>query len=212
MQLYRNKDDLEVGVDEAGRGCLFGRVYAGAVIFPNNIELNPKMVKDSKKFTNREKRELAYDYVIKNCLSYGVGWVDSDEIDSIGILNATMKAMHDAIRNTQLKPDYILVDGTYFKPYMTTESEYISYSCVIGGDRTYYSIAGASIIAKVEHDRYIRGLCQKWPLLDHHYHLLKNMGYGTQVHTDGLNDHGATNRHRKSFNIVKQAKRALLSI
>jgi ribonuclease HII len=187
---------LEVGIDEAGRGPAFGRVYAAAVIWPEDIQSN--QVKDSKKFSKTADRERAYDFVIENALAYGIGYAEPEEIDEIGIGKAVMASMHRAVRNTYINPDHILVDGNYFRPFCDQNDNFTNYSTVIKGDDKYYSIAAASIIAKVEHDRYIEDLCKRHPVLDR-YDLKSNKGYGTAKHIEAMKTYGITQFHRQSF-------------
>ena len=187
---------LEVGVDEAGRGPLFGRVYAGAVIWPNDLET--PIVKDSKKYTKTIDREKAYDFVIDHAIAYGIAYVEPEDIDSTNIYKAVMKAMHDAIHNTYVNPQHILVDGNSFKPYMDQYGDSPRYTTVITGDNTYLSIAAGSVLAKVSHDRYINDMCQKYPILDK-YDLRNNKGYGSPKHMDAIKKYGITQFHRQSF-------------
>ena len=193
---YHTKEVLEVGVDEAGRGPLLGRVYAAAVIWPEDL-INP-IVKDSKKYTKVSDRENAYNYIIENAIAYGVGYVESEDIDKINIYKAVMQAMHQAIKNTYINPQHILVDGNSFKPFVDQYGDYTNYTTVVSGDNKYYSIAAASVLAKVEHDRYINDLCNTHPLLER-YDLRKNNGYGTDKHMKAIKQYGITQFHRKSF-------------
>ena len=194
--IYNNTDLIEVGVDEAGRGPLFGRLYAGACIWPK--DLNTNLIKDSKKYTTIKAREEAYDFIINNCISWGVSYVEAKEIDTIGMSKCLMKCMHQAILNTYISPDHILVDGIFFKDPMIDDRGNYSYTTVVKGDNLYYSIASASIIAKVEHDRYILDMCEKFPILKN-YDIHNNKGYGTQLHMDAIKKLGLTSEHRNSF-------------
>lgn len=188
---------LEIGVDEAGRGCYLGRVYAGAVMWDNTITSN--LIKDSKKLDHR-KRLIAYDFIKENCPAYGHGYAEVEEIDRINILQANMNAMHRAIKSTNITPAHILVDGTFFNFYEDQNGNTISHTTVVQGDNTYLSIAAASIIAKVERDLYIDKLCDTHPILNE-YGLKNNKGYGTQEHRKAIELHGLTEFHRKSFDI-----------
>lgn len=187
---------LEVGVDEAGRGPLLGRVYAGAVIWPPH--LTTSLVKDSKKYSKSSEREQAYDFIVANAIAYGIAYVEPWEIDEVNIYQAVMNAMHHAIRQTYINPEHILVDGNSFKPFVDQNGDCVNYTTVVGGDNKYYSIAAASVLAKVEHDRYIRDLCQSYPLLQR-YDLEHNMGYGTAKHMNAIKQYGVTQFHRLSF-------------
>ena len=193
---FHNRDSLEVGVDEAGRGPIIGRVYAGAVIWPS--ELVTPIIKDSKKYTKISDRERAYDFIIENAIAYGVAYVEPEEIDSLGIYKAVMKAMHTAIKNTYINPEHILVDGNHFQPYTDQYDDFPQFTTVISGDNTYCSIAAGSILAKVEHDRYISDLCDRYPILEK-YDLRRNKGYGTATHMEAIKKYGVTQFHRQSF-------------
>lgn len=192
---YHHKNIIEVGVDEAGRGPLLGRVYAGAVIWPS--DLTTPLVKDSKKLKEQE-REKAYQYIIENAIAWGVGYVEPEEIDATDIYRAVMKAMHEAIRQTSINPSHILVDGNSFRPFLDQFGETPPFTTVIGGDNRYYSIAAGSILAKVEHDHYINDLCDRYPVLEQ-YDLRRNKGYGTEKHFLAIKEHGTTQFHRRSF-------------
>ena len=150
MNIYYDKDSIEVGVDEVGRGCLFGRVYAAAVIWPkeNNPNINHPIMKDSKKYSKKKLIEME-KYVKENCIEYAVGFIEHDEIDKINILNATYKAMHKALDNITSKFDSIIVDGNRFEPYMDNELNITPHTCIIEGTK-YYPIAVPSIIANVQ--------------------------------------------------------------
>jgi len=200
---YHTDNLLEIGVDEAGRGPLFGRVYAGAVIWPPG--LSNTIVKDSKKYTKSSDRELAYEYVIEHAIAYGVAYVEPEEIDSINIYNAVMKAMHEAIRQININPDHILVDGNSFVPFLDQNGDYPSFTTIIGGDNKYCSIAAGSVLAKVEHDRYIDSMCDQYPILDR-YDLRHNKGYGAPKHFSAIQEFGITQYHRKSFNGCKDCQ------
>lgn len=189
---------LEVGIDEAGRGPLIGRVYAGACVWPEGVVI-PE-VRDSKKYHKREDRERAYDLVKSTCISWGVGYSEPWEIDQIGINNATFEAMRRAMEDTGILPQIALVDGSVAPGLPVDHSMEIV--TVVGGDGIYQSIAGASVIAKCEHDRYIDQILEEYPQLDC-YGLSKNMGYGTKAHLDAIETHGISNIHRASFGRCK---------
>jgi len=199
MQKYKN-DINEIGLDEAGRGPLIGRVYAGAVIWDNNLDCD--IINDSKKLTPK-KRKLALEWIKTNIKYWGVGYADEKEIDKINILNATKLAMDRAIENLKTTKDYkytenvsyLLIDGTGW------EKKFKNYNVesIIKGDSLYYSIAAASIIAKEHHDMYIRELISIDPTLDEKYSLSSNMGYPTAKHFDGIKKYGCSEYHRKSF-------------
>ena len=198
MKSCSKKNIIEVGLDEVARGCMFGRVYTAAVIWPEDFKENPDfIIKDSKKLS-KQKREELYYYIIDNALDWNISYIESDEIDKINILQATLKSMHTNLDNLMIDVDHILVDGTNFNKYSN-----IPYTCIVKGDNKYYSIAAASILAKVEHDWYIENLCKKYPELNEKYDLLNNMGYGTKKHIESIKKYGTTNNHRKSFGICK---------
>uniref|UniRef100_A0A6C0BM25 Ribonuclease HII n=1 Tax=viral metagenome TaxID=1070528 RepID=A0A6C0BM25_9ZZZZ len=199
---YHTEGLLEVGVDEAGRGPLIGRVYAGAVIWPN--DLTTTVVKDSKKYTKTADREKAYDYVVDHAIAYGVAYAEPEEIDSLGIFKAVMQTMHRAIRNTGVNPEQILVDGNHFQPFMDQYGETPQFTTVIGGDNKYLSIAAGSVLAKVEHDRYIADLLLKYPVLER-YDLKNNKGYGAPKHMEAIQKYGITQFHRQSFKCCHDA-------
>jgi ribonuclease HII len=189
----------EIGIDEAGRGPLIGRVYAGAVIWSEDLKECP-LIKDSKKLSAK-KRKLALEWIKSNIKHWAVGYAEHDEIDKLNILNATALAMKRAVKNLNLDTTHydLIIDGTnWCKKF----PEY-SVNSVVDGDNKYYSIACASIIAKEYHDEYIKELCEKNPDLDTKYGLSKNMGYGTKVHLEGIKKHGISQYHRKSFKTCK---------
>jgi ribonuclease HII len=215
---------FEIGVDEVGRGPLFGRVYTAAVILPKDGSFDCSMVKDSKKFHSKKKIEEAAKYVRENALAWYISFEDEKKIDEINILQATQMAMHSAIAEVRKqfnkkskedgkeeKKDYsihLLIDGNYFKPvtYLnkaTNRIETIPHVTVEGGDNKYAAIAAASILAKVERDRYIEELCEQNPTLSEHYGIDSNKGYGAKRHLDGIKEHGITIWHRRSFGTCK---------
>lgn len=215
-----NEDDklFEIGVDEAGRGPLFGRVYTAAVILPKDDTFDFTKVKDSKKFHSKKKIEEAADYIKQNALFWHVSYADEKKIDEINILQATQMAMHNSImevRNKLYKMTkennknenidiYLLIDGNYFNPITifnktTNRIDTIPYVTIEGGDNKYASIAAASILAKVERDKYIEKLCEENPELIELYGIDSNKGYGAKRHIDGIKEHGITIWHRRSF-------------
>ena len=198
MKTCSKKNIIEVGLDEVARGCMFGRVYTAAVIWPEDFVEEPNfIIKDSKKLSKKKREELYY-YIIDNAVDWNVTYMEPEVIDKINILQATLKSMHINLDNLMIDVDHILVDGTNFNKYSN-----IPYTCVEKGDNKYYSIAAASILAKVEHDWYIEELCKKNPELDEKYDLLNNMGYGTKKHMESIKKYGTTQFHRKSFGICK---------
>jgi len=199
------KDCLEAGVDEAGRGPLFGRVYTAAVILDQTFDHS--RVKDSKKFTSKKKIKEASDYIKEHAVSWSITYADEKVIDEINILKATMKSMHESILSLHKKPEHLLIDGNYFKPIVQVIDEklvHMPYTCVEKGDNTYTSIAAASILAKVARDEYILDLCEKHPELKQ-YGIDKNKGYGAKIHMEAIKKYGITEWHRKSYKPCKSA-------
>ena len=204
---YKEDDVLEVGIDEAGRGSLFGRLYTGAVILPfdkddifdHGAELH--RINDSKKLTKR-KRDILYDYVKEGALDWATGYAEPVEIDEMNILQADLLAMRRAAGKLVFTAGRYLIDGDTAVNFSKAGSVVEEY-CIPQGDAKYLSIAGASIMAKVEHDRWIQEVCAADPELDTKYGLLSNMGYGTATHMRGLKEYGASALHRKSFKPVK---------
>lgn len=207
LNKYYNSNFIEVGVDEAGRGPLFGRVYSAACILPNDDTFNHSLMKDSKKFSSQRLLLQAYEYIKTNSISYGIGFVEHDEIDTINIRQATFKAMHIALKNLNVIPQHILVDGNCFKQYNLFNNNkftIIPHTCIEGGDNKYTSIAAASIIAKVERDKYIEELCNQYPYLNEKWDILNCKGYGTKNHLSGIQNYGISPWHRRSFGICKK--------
>ena len=208
LERFYQENTLEVGLDEAGRGPLFGRLYIGAAILPPGDDFNHGLMRDSKKLSER-KRLIAFDYIKENAIDYSIHFSTAEEIDLHNILQTTLNGMHKALDNLLVSPEFILVDGDKFNPY-SKNNKLIEHKCFCGGDDKYTAIAAASIIAKVAHDNYIREICDKYPELDELYGLLSNKGYGTKQHIDGIKEHGISEWHRKSFGICKTASRKLV--
>ena len=175
------------GIDEAGRGPLAGPVVAAAVILPKDCLIEG--VNDSKKISEK-KREKLYDEITEKAVAWGVGIMDNNVIDEINILNATRKAMHTAIENLQVKPDYVLIDAE-----KKVDTNGIPYTPIIKGDALSISIAAASIIAKVTRDRMMREYDQIFPM----YGFEKHKGYGTKAHIEAIREHGLCMIHRHTF-------------
>lgn len=188
IKLYsENNIEYICGIDEAGRGPLAGPVVVGAVILPKDSFIEG--VNDSKKVSEK-KREKIYDIITQEAISYGVGIVDQNEIDEINILNATKKAVTMAIENLKVKPDIILVDAL-----TNIDTKGIPYKSIIKGDAKEYSIAAASIIAKVTRDR----MMLEWDKIYPQYGFAKHKGYGTANHISAIKEFGPCLLHRKSF-------------
>ena len=205
LEPYMNKDEIEVGMDEAGRGPLFGRVYVGAAILPPDDSFNHSLMRDSKKL-NERKRLIAFDYIKENAIDWVIHYKDEKYIDKHNIFAANYNTMYEAVNKLLVKPDHILVDGNYFKPCMYNDGDYINHTTVIKGDDKYTSIAAASILAKVGRDKYIQELCDKYPLLDEYYGIRSNKGYGAKKHMEGIKTHGISPWHRKTFGLCKISK------
>ena len=213
-------DVLEIGVDEAGRGPLFGRVYAGAVILPKDDDtFDFSQIKDSKKFTSKKKLEDVANYIKENAVAWAVSFETEKVIDNINILQATQKAMHSAIRECRYMAEkkelnaadyHLLVDGNYFNSFigfdkLTNQITSIPHTCVKGGDNVYSCIAAASILAKTHRDAYIETMCDEYPWLDELYSIRSNKGYGAKKHMNAIQEHGVSQWHRRSFAPCKTA-------
>ena len=196
-----NFNEIQIGVDEAGRGSLAGPVFAGAVIFDPNFE-HEKLseIKDSKKMTRKKRDELKL-FIEKNALAFSVESCDNSIIDEINILNATYNAMHKALHKIyeNIKFNHIIVDGNRFKTFVTKDG-FIKHTCVVKGDSKYLNIAAASILAKTYHDDCIDTLCNNNPDFEK-YGWRKNMCYGTKQHINAIREYGLTEYHRKSYKI-----------
>ena len=191
-ELYNSGVNLICGIDEAGRGPLAGPVVVAAAIMPRDSMIEG--VNDSKKVSEK-KREKLYDLITDEAIAYGVGIIDQKEIDRINILNATKEGLTMAVKELNPKPDLIIVDALS-KIY----TEGIPYKSIIKGDAKCYSIACASIIAKVTRDRIMR----QWDEVYPQYGFIKHKGYGTAAHISAIKEYGLCPLHRLSFvkNIV----------
>jgi len=221
---------LEIGVDEAGRGPMFGRVYVSAVVLPrDSTQFDFSKMKDSKKFHSDKKIKEVAEYIKLNAISWSVKFAEHGAIDALNIRRATIQTMHEAIRgvcddvksqgkNKNGEDFYLLIDGNDFIPMLhphpsqshdskqskqLKQSAHLHYSTIEGGDNAYASIAAASILAKVSRDEYIIDLCKQHPELQEKYDLENNKGYGTKKHMDGIKQHGISEWHRRSFGICK---------
>ena len=207
---YNEGNTHEIGVDEAGRGPLFGRVYTAAVVLPKDNTFNHELMRDSKKITSKKKIKELADYIKQSAITWSVQWEDEKMIDKINIRQCVLSSMHKSIKqcikslntlNVQL-----LIDGNDFKPYTYIENDQIEYCphvTIKGGDNLYTSIAAASILAKVSRDEYITELCEEHPELEQRYGIASNKGYGAKRHIEGIMEHGITNWHRKTYGICK---------
>ncbi|MFZ6666062.1 ribonuclease HII [Peijinzhouia sedimentorum] len=187
---YLNKEKIEAGCDEAGRGCLAGPVVAAAVIWNPEIELIG--LNDSKQLSKKKREELA-PKIKSTALAWAIGLVEPQEIDQINILNASFLAMHRALKQLQRVPNFILVDGNRFNRY-----EEIEHCCIIKGDGKYLSIAAASILAKTHRDALMENYAKQFP----HYGWEKNAGYPTRTHRQAIAEIGPSPIHRMSFKLL----------
>ena len=196
MKYYfgEDKTEIQVGIDEAGRGSLAGPVFAAAVIWNPDIQDEfTDQIKDSKKLT-KKKRNALREYIEKNATAFVVRSCDNTVIDEINILQATYRAMHQCLKDIHVEFDRIIVDGDRFKPFMCHVHD-----CIPQGDNNYISIAAASILAKTYHDEWIEKTCEGNIELDNKYSWKKNMAYGTKAHREGIVAHGLSEYHRKTF-------------
>lgn len=184
------KDLVEAGCDEVGRGCLAGPVVAAAVILPKKFR--HKLLNDSKQLSKEERLSLR-EVITTNALAWAVAEVSNNEIDEINILNASFKAMHLALDQLAMKPQLLLIDGNRFKPYGE-----IPFECIIKGDGRYFSIAAASVLAKIYRDELMERMAQQYP----GYSWETNVGYPTEEHRNGIKALGITPLHRKSFQLL----------
>ena len=199
LKKYHTENLTEVGIDEAGRGCLFGPVCIACVSLTNLDDPLVEQIKDSKKLSEK-KKDIFYDFIINNS-HHSIQLINAEIVDKENILQATLKGMHLSVDelDKNIYIDMILVDGNHFPPYFSIkQDEFLKHECVINGDNTYVNIAAASILAKVTRDRYIIDLCEKNENLKK-YDLHKNKGYGTKKHMEAIKEFGIVEGHRKSF-------------
>ena len=180
----------EAGLDEAGRGCLAGPVFAAAVILPPDF--NPAFLNDSKQLTPRRREALRHD-ICTNAIAWAVAEASPDEIYTLNIAQASYLAMHRAVAALAVPPAHLLVDGNRFRPYTG-----IDHTCAVGGDGRYRHIAAASILAKTFRDEHMLTLAQEYP----QYGWAQNAGYPTATHRAALREHGPSPYHRPSFRLV----------
>lgn len=187
---FLNKNLVEAGCDEAGRGCLAGPVIAAAVILPKDF--THEWLNDSKQLSEK-KRKILRPIIEENAIAFGIGIVDEKEIDEINILNASIKAMHLALDQLKTAPEFILIDGNKFKKYNS-----IPHETIIKGDGKYLNIAAASILAKTYRDEYMEEIDNEFPL----YCWSKNKGYPTKDHRKAIAEIGSCKYHRMSFTLL----------
>ena len=189
---YLQKDRVEAGCDEAGRGCLAGPVFAAAVILPEDFVCED--LNDSKQLSEKQRNKLR-PLIEKEALSWAVAIATPEEIDKINILWASILAMHRAIEKLEIRPDHLLIDGNRFKPFPQ-----IPHTTVVKGDGKYLSIAAASILAKTHRDEYMDAIHADFP----YYDWSRNKGYPTPKHRAGIAQFGASVHHRQSFTLLPQ--------
>jgi len=190
MLLSRHQREfIEAGCDEAGRGCLAGPVFAAAVILPDDFEHS--VLNDSKQLSEKTRYELRVE-IEQSAIAFAVASVDNIEIDEINILNASFLAMHRAIDKLKVHPQFLIIDGNRFNKYKN-----IPHHCIVQGDAKYFSIAAASILAKTYRDDFMKQIATEHP----EYDWLKNKGYPTKKHRETILKIGFTRYHRRTFNV-----------
>ncbi|NRA11702.1 MAG: ribonuclease HII [Crocinitomicaceae bacterium] len=197
LLLYKNRNLIEAGCDEAGRGCLAGPVVAAAVILPANF--SNEILDDSKKLTEAKRNKLR-PIIEREALAYAVAFVSEKEIDEINILNASFLAMHRAVDQLKEKPEMLLIDGNRFTVY-----EGIPHECIIKGDGKYLSIAAASVLAKTYRDEYMEKIHEEFPFFD----WKQNKAYPTKKHRRAILENGPCIYHRKSFTLLPEDQTSL---
>jgi len=190
LKSFHTKGKIEVGCDEAGRGCLAGPVFAAAVIL--NHKKKYSLLDDSKKLS-KKKRDECRIWIEENAIDWSVGIVEAKEIDEINILNASFLAMHRAIEQLNSPFDQLLIDGNRFKPYKK-----VPHHCIIKGDGKFKNIAAASILAKTHRDEYMQKIARDFP----QYEWQSNQGYPTKKHRQAILTHGSCVHHRNSFQLL----------
>lgn len=193
LEAYSSKK-YEAGCDEAGRGCLAGPVVAAAVILDPEKPIHG--LNDSKKLNHAQREKLAM-FIKKQSIAYGIGICTVEEIDRMNILQASILAMHRALQQLSVQPEFIIVDGNRFISYQN-----IPFACIIGGDAKYASIAAASILAKTYRDSIMQELHSQFPF----YQWNTNKGYPTHEHREALCRYGISPHHRKSFRLCYQMR------
>lgn len=216
---FSAENEIEIGLDESGRGPMFGRLYVAAVILPKDetSDFRHADMRDSKTIKSRKSMTKLAEYIKTTAIAYHIHYIESDVIDEINILQANMKAMHICVREILRKcplhtisNTLIIIDGNYFKPYTIYDPNTEEFKCyrsetVIKGDSKYSSIAAASILAKDARDSHIESMCDIYPELDTLYGMRTNFGYGTKKHMDGIREHGITQFHRRTFGLCKES-------
>lgn len=188
MEPFFQPDRLEAGCDEAGRGCLAGPVVAAAVILPEDF--HHEWLNDSKQLTEK-KRQLLRPIIEKEAIAWAVAYIDQEKIDQINILNASFLAMHEAVDQLKIQPDFLLIDGNRFKPHA------VPHACFVKGDGRFRSIAAASILAKTHRDEFMEMLHHDYP----QFGWQKNKGYPTIDHRTAIQQFGFSPFHRLTFTV-----------
>jgi ribonuclease HII len=202
---------VEVGLDEAGRGTLWGRLYVGATImspedeayFDNGAVL--QQIKDSKKLTAR-RRAVLFVYIRENAIETAIAFSEPEEIDTLNILRADLAAMHRALDSFTIPFQRILVDGDTWTQWTDKEGNVVPGITITCGDAVSLPIAAASILAKEAHDQWVREMIAANPELNERYGFGSNMGYGTATHLAGLKTWGPSAGHRMSFRPVRESR------
>jgi ribonuclease HII len=182
--------ELEVGTDEAGRGCLSGPVVAAAVILPPDFY--HELLNDSKQISEA-KRKILRPIIEKEALAFSVAFIHNEEVDSLNVLQASLTGMHRSIDQLSITPEFIIVDGNKFRPYKE-----IPFETIVKGDGKFTSIAAASVLAKTYRDEFMETIHEEFP----QYNWKKNKGYPTQEHRAAIVESGATKYHRKTFKLL----------
>lgn len=197
---FYEREGIEAGCDEAGRGCLAGPVYAAAVVLP--ADFSHPLINDSKKLTDAQRRE-ARPIIEDSALAWAVAALSPAEIDEINILRASFTAMHRALDQLKVCPDRLLIDGNRFIPWRK-----LPFHCIVKGDGKYASIAAAGILAKTYRDDHMLQLHEQHP----HYDWHSNKGYPTAAHRRAIARHGATDHHRRSFRLLPEGVQGKLEL
>lgn len=187
---FLHENLTEAGCDEAGRGCLSGPVVAAAVILPRDFK--HEWLNDSKQ-VSEAKRKVLRPIIEEQAIAWGVGMVHEQEIDEINILKASFLAMHRAVDQLFVRPDFLLIDGNRFTPYPK-----IPHECIIKGDSKYLNIAAASILAKTYRDDFMDKLHEEFPVYD----WSQNKGYPTKKHREAIREFGSCKYHRQTFTLL----------
>ena len=200
LRSHYKENTIEAGCDEVGRGCLAGPVFAAAVILPQNF--SHSLLNDSK-MLNEDQRKVLREEIKKLAISWAVEYIDNSTIDKLNILRASVLAMHKAIDNLDINPQFLIIDGNWFIKYKSVE-----HKCIVKGDSKYYSIAAASILAKTYRDDYMKKIHKEYD----RYGWDINKGYATRQHREAINRFGLTPYHRKSFRILNNQLNLKLQI